>query len=114
MYITPAVPEVSSNVLTLVVISLPLSSIWAGSAVDRTRQTAHFYSEPNLFNKLSYGDSLKQLSNISCHGAQAHCFSEPSAARDTSSDVEKGHSHTHGISIERDISVTTSNRKGQA
>ena len=111
MYVTPAVPELSSNVLTLVVISLPLSSIWAGSAVERTRQTANFYSEPNIFNKLSYGSSMKQLSNISSPGAQAHCFSDPLAVRETTPDVEKGHVHAHGISIERDISVTTSHRK---
>lgn len=97
------VPELSSNVLTLVVISLPLSSIWAGSTLSRPISDSDSNSNRNLFDKLSFGSTLKHASNGSSPGAHTECFSGSAQMREQPGDVETGHGH--GISVEHDISI---------
>ena len=95
------VPELSSNVVTLVAISLPLSSIWAGTALDRVRGEDSS-SGHRLWNLLSFGDSGKshQLSTGSSRGATSNtCYS--TSGTKPHPDQEVG----NAICVEREVEV---------
>ncbi|KAJ5106071.1 Fungal pheromone mating factor STE2 GPCR [Penicillium alfredii] len=106
------VPELMSNVLTLVVISLPLSSIWAGAALESSRRTTTpIHQRRNLWRNLAGGVSngtapAKPVgSDMSAStAAQTLCYSEQSANKNSEPDPH------HGISIEHDISIQTLRR----
>lgn len=101
-------PELSSNVLTLVTISLPLSSIWAGVVLENNRRATSTRSPPrNLWRALAFGLSHTQpseaptteLTTTACTG-QTLCYSDPPMTKQ-SQDSET----PLGISVEHDISV---------
>ncbi|PYH48621.1 alpha-factor pheromone receptor STE2 [Aspergillus saccharolyticus JOP 1030-1] len=123
------VPALSANVLTLVTLSLPLSSIWAGVALDHRASnnsnsptnnlTSSTSSRRNLWQVLSLshvGDE-KQLSSHTIGstatsasgqhktGAGTTCFAGP--AQQHRKDVELG----YGIAVEHDISVRSVKRE---
>lgn len=101
-------PELSSNVLTLVTISLPLSSIWAGVVLESSRRLDSTRRPPrNLWRALAFGVSRTQPSEPSttemtataCTG-QTLCYSDPNMTKH-SQDSES----PLGISVEHDISI---------
>jgi pheromone alpha factor receptor len=107
------VPELASNVLTLVAISLPLSSIWAGAALEQSRPPrSQDARRRNLWRVLAGGanstlspttkDSPTDLTAIAA--AQTLCYSDrtmnksgPASSRDTDA--------FYGIAVEHDVSV---------
>ncbi|OJJ44420.1 hypothetical protein ASPZODRAFT_153857 [Penicilliopsis zonata CBS 506.65] len=109
-------PELSSNVLTLVSISLPLSSIWAGFSLTKKGPAFHSSSSSsarNLWNMLSFQTSGRGETTIASQAARTHCFSDSRPIKEHF-DLESG----GGISVEHDISVhsyhksTTSEAEG--
>lgn len=115
-------PELSSNLLTLVAISLPLSSIWAGSNLDQGR---HHETQPlhrrNLWHGLAFGIGGTTLNHTASEkhmttstmtastAAQTLCYSDQPLSM-----LSKG-SHDsmdpHGICVEHDISIDSVQRK---
>ncbi|EKV16094.1 Pheromone receptor 2 [Penicillium digitatum] len=106
------VPELASNVVTLVVISLPLSSIWAGAALEHSRRSRSqdHQRRRNLWRALVGGaesvlsptkDSPTSLSAMTA--AQTLCYSDhtmskgPHNSRDTDA--------FYGIAVEHDILI---------
>ncbi|KAJ6157842.1 hypothetical protein N7470_005434 [Penicillium chermesinum] len=95
------VPEFGSNALTLVTISLPLSSIWAGVTLDHIKSTGSNRSRMrNLWQKFTF-DSESTLRNNSvatelAPTAKTFCYSKGS-----------NNAATYGISVERNISVSS-------
>ncbi|KAL4895322.1 fungal pheromone mating factor STE2 GPCR-domain-containing protein [Aspergillus ambiguus] len=102
-----SVPELASNILTLVTISLPLSSIWAGFIIDQqARDSGLSSSRNNLFQALSFsnGGKTRQASTatyVSLPSSKSNtlCYAKSSAAKQQS-DPE-----ATGIAVERDISI---------
>ncbi|KAJ5793434.1 Pheromone receptor 2 [Penicillium paradoxum] len=105
------VPELPSNVVTLVVISLPLSSIWAGAALEHSRrpgsQTA---PRRNLWRALAGGadstlsstkDSPTSLSTMA--GAQTLCYSDHSMSKGSPSSRDTD--AFYGISVDHDVTI---------
>jgi pheromone alpha factor receptor len=115
-YIT--VPELTSNVVTLVVISLPLSSIWAGAALEHSRRTGS-QERPrrrNLWRSLVGGaesllsptkDSPTSLSAMTA--AQTLCYSDHTMSKGSynSRDTDA----FYGIAVEHNISIDRVQRK---
>ncbi|KAF7529122.1 hypothetical protein PCG10_008894 [Penicillium crustosum] len=109
-YIT--VPELASNVVTLVVISLPLSSIWAGAALEHLRRSGSqdHHRRPNLWRALVGGaesvlsptkDSPTSLSAMSA--AQTLCYSDHTMSK--GSQNSRDTDAFYGIAVEHDISI---------
>lgn len=96
------VPEFGTNALTLVVISLPLSSIWAGASLDSmNRSDGEHKRLRNLWQKLKL-DSETTLRNNSVATelsptAKTLCYSQSS----------KTEPSPIGICVERNISVSS-------
>lgn len=115
-------PELASNLLTLVAISLPLSSIWAGAHLDQGRQSG---TQPlhrrNLWHGLAFGVNSTTLKNtvsgkqMSSTGmtastaAQTLCYSDPPLSMLS----KRSHDSMEplGISVEHDITIDTVQRK---
>ncbi|KAJ5481242.1 Pheromone receptor 2 [Penicillium sp. IBT 31633x] len=105
------VPELSSNVVTLVVISLPLSSVWAGAALERSRRSgSRSERRRNLWRALAGGaestltptkDSPTSLSTMAA--AQTLCYSDHSMSKPSPS--MRDTDAFHGISVEHDITI---------
>ncbi|OQD96697.1 hypothetical protein PENSOL_c015G10315 [Penicillium solitum] len=109
-YIT--VPELASNVVTLVVISLPLSSIWAGAALEHSRRSGSqdHRRRPNLWRALVGGaesvlspkeDSPTSLSSMTA--AQTLCYSDHTMSK--GSQNSRDTDAFYGIAVEHDISI---------
>ncbi|GFF33877.1 pheromone alpha factor receptor [Aspergillus udagawae] len=99
------IPEFSHNVLTLVIISLPLSSIWAGFALEQANPTARSTeSRHNLWNVLSSDgaarDKPSQCISSSLTSPNATCYSEQSTSKS-----EQDPANRFGISVAHDISI---------
>lgn len=97
------VPEIRSNVETLVTIFLPLSSIWAGVTLDQRNNGIDTGNNRRLWNMLSFTDSQKsrQLASMgSSPGTSNTCYSTHDKLHP---DAEAG----MGISVEREISLNT-------
>ncbi|KAL5048620.1 hypothetical protein BDW71DRAFT_15539 [Aspergillus fruticulosus] len=117
------VPELQSNVMTLVVLSLPLSSIWAGTILNKPTT---YSNVRNLWQILSFsGYRPKQSTYTATTTATTtssiakqctRCYSESRPLtekeggrnRDASSSVP---SSQYGIAVEHDISVQSANRE---
>ncbi|KAJ5179323.1 hypothetical protein N7492_002533 [Penicillium capsulatum] len=114
------VPELSSNVLTLVAISLPLSSIWAGAALGEGGQRLESQPRPrrNLWQALAFGVESASRTVHSKHvateltastAAQTLCYSDQTTGKKSEdSDTPLG------ISVEHDICVNSTRRGGLA
>ncbi|KAJ5950153.1 Fungal pheromone mating factor STE2 GPCR [Penicillium vulpinum] len=109
-YIT--VPELASNVVTLVVISLPLSSIWAGAALDHARRSGSqdHQRRRNLWRSLVGGaesilsptkDSPTSLSAMTA--AQNLCYSDHTVSK--GSNNSRDTDAFYGIAVEHNISI---------
>ncbi|KAE8420081.1 fungal pheromone mating factor STE2 GPCR-domain-containing protein [Aspergillus pseudocaelatus] len=105
-----SVPELNSNILTLVTISLPLSSIWAGVSLTRSSSTEESPSRGALWNRLT--DSNGTRSNQTSSTDTAVAMTYPSNKSSTvcyadQSSVRRQHDpeHGHGISVAHDVSV---------
>lgn len=91
--------------MTLVTIFLPLSSIWAGTALDHAR--GQLENGHRLWNLLSFWESQKsrQISTGSATGTSANtCYSAPSSKQNPDLDAERG------ICVEREVSVYSHQR----
>lgn len=103
------VPELSSNVLTLVAISLPVSSLWAATALEPGRMSHGPGRRQNLWQALAFdsGSSAQGLKDSATEltgstAAQTVCFSDSGAnKREYDSDIPLG------IAVERGISVNS-------
>jgi pheromone alpha factor receptor len=105
------VPELPSNVITLVVISLPLSSIWAGAAIENSRRSgSQSDHRRNLWKALAGGaestltstkDSPTSLSSITA--AQTLCYSDHTMSKGSPSTRDTD--AFYGISVEHDICI---------
>ncbi|RAL01830.1 alpha-factor pheromone receptor STE2 [Aspergillus ibericus CBS 121593] len=112
------VPELFSNVATLVTISLPLSSIWAGVSLTNTSSSASGSgtgtgsdsSRRNLWNKLSFptweSRNTTTLSSTQTMKQVATCYTDNTPFRQQQHNVEE-----LGISVEHDISVQSFKRE---
>lgn len=105
------VPELPSNVVTLVVISLPLSSIWAGAALEHSRRPgSRNERRRNLWRALAGGadstlsptkDSPTSLSTMGA--AQTLCYSDHTMSK--GSPNSRDTDAFYGISVEHDITI---------
>ncbi|KAJ5930128.1 Fungal pheromone mating factor STE2 GPCR [Penicillium verhagenii] len=105
------VPELASNVLTLVAISLPLSSIWAGATLDSRRVESVPPRRQNLWQALAFdGDTLTPTKQTATQlsgsiVAQTLCFVDPPMSKQSQdSDIPLG------INVEHDISISSIHR----
>ncbi|KAK9854235.1 hypothetical protein MYU51_004087 [Penicillium brevicompactum] len=115
-YIT--VPELNSNVVTLVVISLPLSSIWAGAALESSRNLhSRDQRRRNFWRSLAGGadsptvpskDSPTSLSSMGA--AQTLCYSDRTSTT-KGSPTSRDSDAFYGIAVEHDISVNHAQKK---
>ena len=102
------VPELSSNVLTLVTLSLPLSSIWAGATLEPHRSEHTPGGRRNLWQTLKFSTDSTLHSRTpatemtSTTAAQTLCYADQQVSK---------HSHDSdsplGISVEHDIDVSS-------
>lgn len=115
-------PELSSNLLTLVAISLPLSSIWAGANFDQGR---HSDTQPlhrrNLWRGLAFGVNSTTLNNTgsekhmttsgmtASNAAQTLCYSDQPLSMLSKGSYDP--MDPHGICVEHDISIDSVQRK---
>lgn len=103
------VPELASNVVTLVVIFLPLSSIWAGSSLEheaRNRASNNTDSHRHLLNLGASNTTTtttrsRHMSSMSADATNTTCVAAMRGAA-TQRDPELS---KYGISVEHDISV---------
>ncbi|KAJ5861878.1 Fungal pheromone mating factor STE2 GPCR [Penicillium soppii] len=113
------VPELNSNVVTLVVISLPLSSIWAGAALEKSRRlNTREHNRRNFWRSLAGGadspttttskDSPTSLSSMGA--AQTLCYSDHIATA-KGSPTSRDSDAFYGIAVEHDISVDRIQKK---
>ncbi|PYI07897.1 hypothetical protein BO78DRAFT_81561 [Aspergillus sclerotiicarbonarius CBS 121057] len=112
------VPELFSNVATLVTISLPLSSIWAGVSLTNTSSAfgtgfGSDSSRRNLWNKLSFPmwDSRNTTTNLSSTQTVkqvATCYADNTPSKQTQ---QPHNAEELGISVEHDISVQSFKRE---
>ncbi|EYE90769.1 alpha-factor pheromone receptor STE2 [Aspergillus ruber CBS 135680] len=112
------VPELYSNVLTLVIISLPLSTIWAGSTFEqksrvtsRTSDSHRHLMNVNSYNPMrnnnlstSFSSDATTRNNIP---ANAMCYAALSPTRQVDPELSK-----YGISVEHDYSVQSHQKDG--
>ncbi|KAJ5561262.1 hypothetical protein N7535_004271 [Penicillium sp. DV-2018c] len=112
------VPELPSNVVTLVVISLPLSSIWAGATIENSRRSGSQSDDHrrNLWKALAGGaettlastkDSPTSLSSITA--AQTLCYSDRHMSK--GSPTTRDTDAFYGISVEHDICIDRIQKK---
>lgn len=115
-------PELSSNVLTLVTLSLPLSSIWASTTLSQSSSGAST-SRANLWNGLTFnGKQVTSSASSSGKPSTTVCYSDqtspkvPNCAQQTVTKAEDEMEHGYGIAIEHDISVHSyrKEKKGDA
>ncbi|CAI7654951.1 unnamed protein product [Penicillium bialowiezense] len=119
-YIT--VPELNSNVVTLVVISLPLSSIWAGAALESSRNLrSRDQHRRNFWRSLAGGadsptfpstvPSKASPTSLSSMGAaQTLCYSDRTSTT-KGSPTSRDSDAFYGIEVEHDISVDRAQKK---
>ncbi|KAL2867315.1 alpha-factor pheromone receptor STE2 [Aspergillus lucknowensis] len=112
------IPELSSNVLTLVTLSLPLSSIWAGTTLEKPGAASS--SGRNMWQVLSCSGlkGSRQTSSTSTSSNSAKpctkCYSDSAlltnGARKTrvSSDASAAR---YGIAVEHNISIESTRRE---
>lgn len=109
------VPELNSNILTLVTISLPLSSIWAGAALDNRGTNSATPPRRNLWRSLAFGVETtlkgtlpsKQMSSsmTPSSAAETLCYADqPTSKPPQDSEAP------FGIAIEHDISINSIRR----
>ncbi|KAL3432718.1 fungal pheromone mating factor STE2 GPCR-domain-containing protein [Aspergillus tetrazonus] len=114
------VPELQTNVLTIVVLSLPLSSIWAGTTIDKPVTHSNVR---NLWQILSFSGYRPKQSTYTATTTTAtanakqctHCYSESRLLTEKESgrnnDASSKSSSQYGIAVEHDISVHSARRE---
>ncbi|OJJ60463.1 hypothetical protein ASPSYDRAFT_731872 [Aspergillus sydowii CBS 593.65] len=117
------VPELSTNILTLVTLSLPLSSIWAGTTLDKPNQTSS--NARNLWQILSFSgyrgrhQHYTVTSSTSTARQCTHCYSDSrpltekedkNKKKGFKNDTTSFSSEQSGIAVEHDISVRSARR----
>ncbi|KAL4900792.1 hypothetical protein BDW74DRAFT_90264 [Aspergillus multicolor] len=117
------VPELNSNVVTLVILSLPLSSIWAGTVLGKPSTPSNIR---NFWQILSFSGHRAKRSTYNTTTATGtttssiakqctHCYSESRPLTDKDGiRVQEGSSPVssskYGIAVEHDISVQSARR----
>jgi pheromone alpha factor receptor len=111
------VPELADNVLTLVTLSLPLSSIWAGVALDNSQRIETPRIPRNLWRALNFGIGMSQSMptnhpgtemTATAYTGQTLCYADQQISKH-SQDSEM----PLAISVEHDISVDSVRCSGQ-
>ncbi|KAL4773207.1 fungal pheromone mating factor STE2 GPCR-domain-containing protein [Aspergillus nidulans var. acristatus] len=114
------VPELQSNVLTIVALSLPLSSIWAGTTIDKPVTHSNVR---NLWQILSFSGYRPKQSTYTATTTTpttnanqcTHCYSESRLLTEKESgrnnDASSKSSSRYGIAVEHDISVQSARRE---
>ncbi|KAL4748631.1 hypothetical protein BDW72DRAFT_150234 [Aspergillus terricola var. indicus] len=112
------VPELQSNVLTIVALSLPLSSIWAGTTIDKPVTHSNVR---NLWQILSFSgyrpkESAYAATTTTSTAKQCtHCYSESRPLTEKeggrNNDASSKSSSQYGIAVEHDISVHSARRE---
>jgi pheromone alpha factor receptor len=114
------VPELQSNVLTIVALSLPLSSIWAGTTIDKPVTHSNVR---NLWQILSFSGYRPKQSTYTATTTTpttnanqcTHCYSESRLLMEKESgrnnDASSKSSSQYGIAVEHDISVQSARRE---
>ncbi|KAL4915838.1 fungal pheromone mating factor STE2 GPCR-domain-containing protein [Aspergillus aurantiobrunneus] len=111
------VPELSTNVLTLVTLSLPLSSIWAGTTLDKPGTASS--NGRNLWQILSLsgykGRHQAYTTTSSSFTAKqcTHCYSDsrPLTEKEAGNGTNGSRSSSkNGIAVEHDILVESARR----
>lgn len=108
------VPELASNLLTLVTISLPLSSIWAGAALDRRGTNSTTAPRRNLWKSLAFGEDSTLKGTVVSE--QTSSSMSPSSAAKTLCYADRPYKPSQdsdtpfGITIEHDISIDSIRR----
>ncbi|KAL4866766.1 hypothetical protein BDV12DRAFT_130572 [Aspergillus spectabilis] len=109
-----SVPELATNVLTLVTLSLPLSSLWAGTTLDKPGHSSS--NGRNLWQILSfsgYRGKHTGSGNSSTTGKPCtQCYSDSRTL--TEKDGKRndtGYQEVFGISVAHDISVESARRE---
>ncbi|KAL2855350.1 fungal pheromone mating factor STE2 GPCR-domain-containing protein [Aspergillus pseudoustus] len=109
------VPELASNVLTLVTLSLPLSSIWASTTLNKANAVSSYGR--NIWQVLSFS-GYKDTKQSSCASASfsgtkpcTKCYSDsdPLAHRGKSR-LSSVSNRKYGIAVDHDISVESARR----
>ncbi|KAL4784765.1 fungal pheromone mating factor STE2 GPCR-domain-containing protein [Aspergillus varians] len=115
------VPELSTNVVTLVTLSLPLSSLWAGTTLDRPNNPSP--NGRNLWQILSFSgyrgrhQGYVNSSTSSTAKQCTHCYydSQPMTDRDgkksQNNSATSGSSELCGIAVEHGITVRSVRRE---
>ncbi|KAL4809910.1 fungal pheromone mating factor STE2 GPCR-domain-containing protein [Aspergillus unguis] len=112
------VPELSTNVLTLVALSLPLSSIWASTTLSRPSTSSNFR---NFWQILSFsGKNSFATSTTSTARQCTHCYSDSRPLTEKDKDEKSKNGSTtasesssttqYGIAVAHDISVESARR----
>ena len=112
----------SSNVATLVTISLPLSSLWAGVTLHKSSSgsgttsataTGSDSSRRNLWNKLSFpiwdSRNTTTLSSTPTIKQTATCYADNTPAKQAQQ--QQHNADELGIAVEHDISVHSYKRE---
>lgn len=109
------VPELADNVLTLVTLSLPLSSIWAGAALENVQRIETPRSPRNLWRTLAFNMSRSMPKNrsgtemtVTSYTGQTLCYADQQISKH-SQDSEM----PLAISVEHDISVDSVRPSGK-
>jgi pheromone alpha factor receptor len=109
------VPELADNVLTLVTLSLPLSSIWAGAALENTQRSDTLRRPRNLWRALAFNASRSMPTdrsgtemNATGYTGQTLCYADQQITKH-SQDSEA----PLAISVEHDISVDSVRYSGK-
>ncbi|KAL3482201.1 fungal pheromone mating factor STE2 GPCR-domain-containing protein [Aspergillus californicus] len=105
------IPELSTNVITLVTLSLPLSSIWAGTTLGKTSTSA---PGRNFWQILSFSGKGRQSSTSSNSTARqcTQCYSDaqPLTEKGMLGTTNSSIPGKYGIAVEHDISVESVRR----
>ncbi|RAL09084.1 alpha-factor pheromone receptor STE2 [Aspergillus homomorphus CBS 101889] len=117
------VPELSFNVLTLVTISLPLSSLWAGVALDHpsSTHTTSTSSRRNLWHFLSFShpsDATASSASTATNPLASKTGTATGTGTTCYADPPKSHHHDlemgYNIAVEHDIAVRSVKREKEA
>ncbi|KAL2825014.1 fungal pheromone mating factor STE2 GPCR-domain-containing protein [Aspergillus cavernicola] len=105
------IPELSTNVMTLVTLSLPLSSIWAGTTLGKPSNTA---PDRNFWQVLSFSGRDRQSSTSTSSTATKSCTkcysdAQPLTEKELRS-TDTSALTKYGIEVEHDISVHSARR----
>ncbi|KAI9371307.1 fungal pheromone mating factor STE2 GPCR-domain-containing protein [Aspergillus egyptiacus] len=103
------IPEFTSNVMTLVTLSLPLSSIWAGTTLGSKPGSTPSHHR-NFWQILSFSGRERHSSTTTSSSNTAKPCTKCYSDAQTLTEKESGAEGKYGIAVEHDISVQSARR----